>query len=56
MAFLIQVLNAGPHHDGFTVIADDSTVDYDDSTRDKVFIHPDITGVSEIRNSYSGVA
>ena len=55
MAALVEVYNAGPHHDGFTVIADDSTVDFDGTTRGKVFIHPDITGVNEIRNSYSGV-
>ena len=56
MAVLVEAMNAGPHQTGFTVIADESTTDFDNSTRAKVFLHPDITGVQEIRNSYSGVA
>ena len=56
MAVLVEAINAGPHQTGFTVIADESTTDFDNSTRAKVFLHPDITGVQEIRNSYSGVA
>ena len=43
---LVSAMNAGPHHDGVTVVADKSTTDYDDSTRSSVFLTPDITDVS----------
>ena len=35
---LVALINAGPRHsDGVKVIADDSTTDYDDTTRDPVY-------------------
>lgn len=54
MQALVQVINRGPHHDGVTVIADDSTTDYDGTTRDAVSIHKDILSVQHIENSVDG--
>ena len=45
---IIQAINGGPHDDGWIVVADDSTTDYDGSTRDAVYLHPDITSVGAI--------
>ena len=45
---IIQAINGGPHDDGWIVVADDSTTDYDASTRDAVYIHNDITSVGAI--------
>tara|TARA_R110002020_G_scaffold102448_1_gene240585 strand:+ start:1902 stop:2303 length:402 start_codon:yes stop_codon:yes gene_type:complete len=48
MQTLVSAMNAGPHSDGVTVIADIVTTDYDGTTRKKKFLHPDITSVSTI--------
>ena len=48
IATIAAATNAGPHHDGVTVIADDTTTLYDNSTRLGQYIHNDITAVSDI--------
>ena len=45
---IIQAINGGPHDDGWIVVADDTTTDYDASTRSAVYIHSDITSVGAI--------
>ena len=45
---IIQAINGGPHDDGWIVVADDTTTDYDASTRAAVYIHEDITSVGAI--------
>ena len=45
---IIQAINGGPHDDGWIVVADDTTTDFDASTRDAVYIHPNITSVGAI--------
>tara|TARA_R100000664_G_C2686166_1_gene92122 strand:+ start:83 stop:493 length:411 start_codon:yes stop_codon:yes gene_type:complete len=47
-ARIIQAINGGPHDDGWIVVADDTTTDFDASTRDAVYIHPNITSVGAI--------
>jgi len=56
MRGLVEIINSGPHHNGVTVIADDSTTDYDGSTRAAVYALPHITGCYVINNSYNGAA
>ena len=48
IASIVSAMNRGPHSDGITVIADDSTTDYDGSTRAGVYIDPDITACSAL--------
>ncbi len=48
MQVLVSAMNAGPHSDGVTVIADDATTDYDGTTRKATYLHPDITACSAI--------
>ena len=48
MATIVAAMNAGPHSDGVTVIADDATTDYDGTTRKATYLHPDITACSAI--------
>jgi len=45
---IIQAINGGPHDDGWIVVADDTTTDFDATTRDAVYIHNDITSVGAI--------
>ena len=45
---IIQAINGGPHDDGWIVVADDTTTDFDASTRAAVYIHSDITSVGAI--------
>ena len=45
---IASATNAGPHTDGVTVIADDSTTDYDGSLRAGKYIHNDITACEDI--------
>ena len=45
---IIQAINGGPHDDGWIVVADDTTTDYDASTRAAVYIHSDISSVGAI--------
>lgn len=56
MRGLVELINAGPHHNGVTVIADDSTTDYDGTTRAAVYALPHITSCYAINNSYNGAA
>jgi len=48
MATIAAATNAGPHSDGVTVIADDTTTDFDGSTRLGKYIHNDITACADI--------
>ena len=48
MAEIVQAINAGPHHDGVTVIADDVTTDFDGTTRNAVYLSNDITACEDI--------
>ena len=48
MATIAAATNAGPHSDGVTVIADDTTTDFDGSTRLGKYIHNDITACEDI--------
>ena len=52
-AAIVSAMNAGPHHDGVTVVADvcttstnASSIEGDDATKTTKFLHPDITGVA----------
>ena len=45
---IIQAINGGPHDDGWIVVADDTTTDFDATTRAAVYLHPDITSVGAI--------
>ena len=45
---IVSAMNAGPHSDGITVIADDTTTDYDDTTRAGKYLVSDITACSAI--------
>tara|TARA_R110000737_G_scaffold349957_1_gene387565 strand:- start:73 stop:459 length:387 start_codon:yes stop_codon:yes gene_type:complete len=51
-AAIVSAMNAGPHHDGVTVLADVCTtsngatsIEGNDAVKTKKFLHPDITGV-----------
>ena len=48
IAEIVSAINAGPRHDGVTVVADDVTTDYDGSTRAGVYLSNDITAVADI--------
>ena len=48
---LASLANAGPHHGGVTVVADDVTTDFDGTTRDAIYSHKYINGVHSIRNA-----
>jgi hypothetical protein len=50
MRALVADINAGPRHkpNGVTTIADDSTIDTDESTRNPIYIHSGITGVTNL--------
>jgi len=48
MATIVSAMNAGPHSDGVTVIADDVTTDYDGTLRSAKYLHNDITACSAI--------
>ena len=45
---IVRSINGGPHTDGLVVVADDSTTDFDASTRDAVVLHPEITSMGAI--------
>lgn len=51
---LVEIINRGPHHDGVTVIADDSTTDFDGTVRNPVYANGFITGCFHIENSNNG--
>ena len=45
---IVRAINGGPHSDGFIVVADDTTTDYDGTTRAAVYIDNDITAMAAI--------
>ena len=45
---IVRSINGGPHTDGLVVVADDTTTDFDASTRDAVVLHPEITSMGAI--------
>ena len=45
---MVQTMNGGPHTDGITVIADDTTTDYDGSTRDAVYFNAGVTACAAL--------
>ena len=45
---IVRSINGGPHSDGFIVVADDTTTDYDGTTRAAVYIDNDITAMAAI--------
>tara|TARA_R100001594_G_scaffold77212_4_gene111839 strand:+ start:56 stop:469 length:414 start_codon:yes stop_codon:yes gene_type:complete len=48
MKAIISAINGGPHSDGWVVVADDTTTDFDGSTRAAVYLHKDITDCGAI--------
>ena len=45
---IVRAINGGPHQSGFITVADDTTTDYDGSTRAAVYIDNDITAMAAI--------
>ena len=45
---MVQAMNDGPHSDGITVIADDTTTDFDGTTRSAVYFHQNVTACAAI--------
>ena len=45
---IVRAINGGPHSDGFIVVADDTTTDFDGTTRAAVYIDNDITAMAAI--------
>ena len=45
---IVRAINGGPHSDGFIVVADDTTTDYDGTTRAAVYIDEDISAMAAI--------
>ena len=45
---LVRHFNGGPHNDGFLVVADDMTTLLDNTTRDAVYLVPNITSCGAI--------
>lgn len=50
MRALVADINAGPRNKphGVTTIADDTTIDFDDTVRNPIYIHPGITSCGAI--------
>jgi hypothetical protein len=48
IAAMVQAMNDGPHSDGITVIADDTTTDFDGTTRSAVYFHQNVTACAAI--------
>ena len=48
MQAIVRAINGGPHQSGFITVADDTTTDYDGSTRAAVYIDNDITAMAAI--------
>ena len=48
IASIVSAMNRGPHSDGITIIADDSTTDYDGTARAGVYLDADITACSAL--------
>ena len=45
---IVRAINGGPHSDGFIVVADDTTTDYDGTTRAAVYLDDDISAMAAI--------
>jgi len=45
---IVRSINGGPHSDGFIVVADDTTTDYDGTTRLAVYLDKDITSMGAV--------
>ena len=45
---IVRAINGGPHQSGFITVADDTTTDFDGSTRAAVYIDNDITAMAAI--------
>ena len=45
---IVRAINGGPHNDGFIVVADDTTTDFDGTTRAAVYIDNDITAMAAL--------
>ena len=45
---IVRAMNGGPHQSGFITVADDTTTDYDGTTRAAVYIDNDITAMAAI--------
>ena len=45
---IVRAINGGPHSDGFIVVADDTTTDFDGTTRAAVYIDEDISAMAAI--------
>ena len=45
---IVRAINGGPHQSGFITVADDTTTDYDGTTRAAVYIDNDITAMAAI--------
>jgi hypothetical protein len=45
---IVRAINGGPHNSGFITIADDTTTDFDGSTRAAVYLDSDITSMGLI--------
>ena len=48
MAEIVRAINGGPHNDGWIVVGDDTTTDFDGTTRNAVYLHPDISSIGAI--------
>ena len=48
MQSIVRAINGGPHSDGFITGADDTTTDFDGTTRAAVYIDNDITAMAAI--------
>ena len=48
MQAIVRAINGGPHQSGFITVADDTTTDYDGTTRAAVYIDNDITAMAAI--------
>ena len=48
IAAIVSAMNAGPHSDGVTVIADDATTDFDGTTKAAKYLNADITACGAI--------
>jgi|TARA_R110000824_G_scaffold122166_1_gene278937 hypothetical protein len=45
---IVRSINGGPHSDGFITVADDTTTDFDGTTRAAVYIDSDISAMAAI--------
>ena len=45
---IVRAINGGPHQVGFITVADDTTTDFDGTTRAAVYIDNDITAMAAI--------